>query len=174
MGRRGGEMQFCLAAHYTQLEKKKKKNSCEKWCPKFKATSIRIHFSAWWIIEQQPELPWVLALFCDGFCMNKTLFGLQSCLRCRDTAVCSNMEIALGIFLFGYSFWFSVLCPCITNAAHLSLSVSLNSSGPPCLPFALFFFICPLLPTYYALTFSASRASLKEQEVHEKKKCTSL
>lgn len=94
MGLEGWEMQLCLAVNYTQLKKKEgKKNSCEKWCPKFKATSIRIHFSAWWIIEQQPEQPWVLALFCDGFCMNKTLFGPQSCLLRRDTALCSNMVL---------------------------------------------------------------------------------
>lgn len=96
----------------------KKKNSCEKWCPKFKATSIRIHFSAWWIIEQQPEQPWVLALFCDGFCMNKTLFGLQSCLRCRDTALCSNMEIALGTF----SLRLPLLVQCSLPPAYLILS----------------------------------------------------
>lgn len=104
----GGDILRCLAVHYTQLEKK---NSCEKWCPKFKATSIRIHFSAWWIIEQHSEQPWVLTLSCDGFCMNKTLFGLQSCLRCRITVPCSNVEIALGIALFHCSFWFSVLWP---------------------------------------------------------------
>lgn len=102
--------------------KKNRKNSCDKWCPKFKATSIRIHSSAWWIIEQQPEQPWVLALFCDGFCMNKTLFGLQSCLLCRNTALCSNMEIALGIVLCSSSAWFAILHPCITNSACLSAS----------------------------------------------------
>lgn len=127
----------------------KKKNSCEKWCPKFKATSIRIHFSAWWIIEQQPEQPWVLALFCDGFCMNKTLFGLQSCLCCRDTALCSNMEITLGTFLFGYPFWFSVLCPCISNSACLSHSV-FNFYLPASL---LLFALSLSLPSYYILSF---------------------
>lgn len=149
-------MQLSLAVHYTQLKKKKKewkkKNSCEKWCPKFKGTSIRIHFSAWWIIEQQPEQPWVLALFCDGFCMNKTLFGLQNCLRCRDTALCSNMKIALDIVLFGYSFWFSVLCPCISNSACVSLSV-LNFDLPAWLSL---FAISLSLPPYYILSFSAS------------------
>jgi len=139
----------------------KKKNSCEKWCPKFKATSIRIHFSAWWIIEQQPEQPWVLALFCDGFCMNKTLFGPQSCLRCRDTALCSNMEIALGIFLFGYSFWFSVLCPCISNYACLSLSV-LNFYLPPCLAFTFCHF--PLIASLLYSLFFSQQLSVKEGE----------
>lgn len=138
-------MQLCLAAHYKQL----KKNSCEKWCPKFKATSIRVHFSAWWIIEHQAEQPWVFALFCDGFCMNKTLFGLQSCLRCRDTAACSN-TVSLRVTISPATLFAPVFCPCISNSASVPLPL-FSFCLLPFLAFALchfFIFLIYLFSLY--------------------------
>lgn len=165
-GGEDGPWDAALFGATLDMRGKKKKNSCEKWCPKFKATSVRIHFSAWWIIEQQPEQPWSFALFLfffwNDFCMNKMLFGLQNCLLRGDTTPCSNTEIVLGIVLFFLcslpprTFRSARLCLplCLSASFSLSLSLSIwNSSVLPCLalavrPFPLITLLLYLLSTF--------------------------
>lgn len=74
------------------------------------------------------------------------MFGSQSCLRCRDAALCSDIEIASGIFLPCFRFRLNVLRFSIFHLARLSRSV-------------LNFYLCHFSPV---TSFDESAAHLGE------------
>lgn len=136
-------------------KKNKKKNSCEKWCPKFKATSIRIHFSAWWIIEHQPEQPWVLALFVTAFAW------IKHCLACRAVCVAGIRHCVVTRYRSRYPSLRLLLLLRRRLPLHIwfrlpaSLSLLAISLLPRCYILSFFFFFCLLV--------SLQRKTLKRQ-----------